>query len=189
MPPKQKITSAAIVKEGYELTREEGIEAVNARSLARRLHCSTQPIFSQFTTIESLKKNVHNYACEKFEAQVLSHKSSDHFLRASYLEVIHLAKEEKNIFSLIYLSKYCIGNDLMTTRMQYESNQLILKEIEERYHLNKNKAEDILLRVSLLVQGIATMIATSNLQFSTEEVISIVERTINDMVLGYGKGD
>lgn len=44
MPPKAKITKEMIVDAGVELVRESGIEHVNARAVAERLGCSTQPV-------------------------------------------------------------------------------------------------------------------------------------------------
>lgn len=39
-------------------------------------------------------------------------------------------------------------------------------------------------RISLLVHGIATLIATSNIQYTDEQIISIVEKTLEDIVAG-----
>lgn len=185
MPPRQKISKEMILDTAYELTRENGIDAVNSRSLASLLNCSTQPIFSQFPTMESLRINVHDYACAKFENEVLKSKDSDNFFRESYLSVISLAKNETNIFRLIYLSEYCLGKEFMETRMAYESNKLLFNEIKKRYKLDDNASRDILQRISLLVQGIATVIATTKFHYTNEQVVDIVEKTLDDMFLGY----
>lgn len=41
------------------MTRENGFEHVTARELARRLGCSTQPIFHVFQNMEEVKKEVY----------------------------------------------------------------------------------------------------------------------------------
>ncbi|MBP3368131.1 MAG: TetR/AcrR family transcriptional regulator, partial [Clostridia bacterium] len=56
MPPKVKITKEDIVKTALELVRAEGEEALNARSIAAALGCSTQPIFSNFETMDELRE-------------------------------------------------------------------------------------------------------------------------------------
>jgi hypothetical protein len=103
---------------------------------------------------------------------------------SSYLKVINLAKNQKNIFKLIYLSEYCIGENFLNTRMNFESNKRIWQEIKLKYQVNDNECSDILERISLLVQGIATVIATSNIQYSDEQVIDIVENTLEDIIMG-----
>ena len=52
MPPKVKFTKEEIVKASLLLVRERGADALNARELAGRLQCSTQPFFSNFETME-----------------------------------------------------------------------------------------------------------------------------------------
>lgn len=45
MPPKARITKEMILTAVLEITRETGFEAVNARSIANKLRCSTRPCF------------------------------------------------------------------------------------------------------------------------------------------------
>ena len=105
-------------------------------------------------------------------------------MRSSYLKVTDLAKNQKNIFKLIYLSEYCMGENFLNTRMDFESNKRIWHEIKLKYEINDNECSDILERISLLVQGIATLIATSNIQYRDEQIIAIVENTLEDIVIG-----
>ena len=55
MPPKIKITKEDIVRTAVEIVREQGDGMLNARTLAERLSCSTQPIFSNFRTMQELR--------------------------------------------------------------------------------------------------------------------------------------
>lgn len=41
MPPKAKVTREMILQTVFQITREQGFEAVNARSIAESLNCST----------------------------------------------------------------------------------------------------------------------------------------------------
>lgn len=184
MPPKTKIDKEMLLQAGLDIVRISGIDSVNSRNIAKALSCSTQPIFSHFPTMEQLRQEVHNYACRKFETEVLSENDVCHFMRQSYLKVINLARNEKNIFNLIYLSEYCLGKDFLSIRMTYESNQKIFAEIKDRYQLKDEACFDLLQRISIMIQGIATLIATTNIRYTDEQVICIVERTISDMVLG-----
>lgn len=188
MPPKQKITKEMILEAARDIVRREGIESVNSRNVAKELGCSTQPVFSQFPTMDDLRQGVHDYCCTIFEQEVLKDKANVDFLRKSYLRVVHLAKEDKNLFRLIYLSEFCSGCEFLKTRMNYESNNQILKQIMEQFQLEKEDGEDILQRISLLIQGIATLLATTNVDYSDDDICNIVEQTITDMVAGKKKG-
>ena len=59
MPPKSKVTREMILDAAITVVRREGFEQINARTVARELHCSTQPVMYQFATIDSLKRAVY----------------------------------------------------------------------------------------------------------------------------------
>lgn len=185
MPPKQRITREMILETAKTIVQRDGIGSVNSRNIAKELGCSTQPIFSQFPTMEDLRQGVHDYCCMLFEQEVLQDKEETDFFKKSYLKVIHLAKEDENLFRFIYLSENCYGQEFLQTRMRYESNHRLLAQIREQFGLNEKEGQDILHRCSLLVHGIATLLATTNVNYSDEEVCDIVERTISDMAAGF----
>ena len=58
MPPKVRITKENVVNTAMKLVKERGESALNARTIAAELDCSTQPIFSSFTSMEALKEAV-----------------------------------------------------------------------------------------------------------------------------------
>ena len=57
MPPKPKITKNMVIDAAFEVAREAGGENINARTVAKKLNCSTQPVMYHFATIEELKKS------------------------------------------------------------------------------------------------------------------------------------
>ena len=64
MPPKAKITREMIIDATFEIIRNTGVETVNARTISKKLNCSTQPVMYHFKTIEELKKTVYVKADE-----------------------------------------------------------------------------------------------------------------------------
>ena len=55
MPPKVKITKENIIQAAMDIVRNAGADALNARNIAAKLDCSTQPIFSNFATMDQLR--------------------------------------------------------------------------------------------------------------------------------------
>ena len=74
MPPKVKITKEDIIKTATQLVRESGEDAINARAIASALGCSTQPIFSNFATMEQLQENMDENLQKAIENSVLAGK-------------------------------------------------------------------------------------------------------------------
>lgn len=64
MPPKVRITPQMIVQAAFEIVRSEGAEALNARRIAQKLNCSTQPVLYSFKTVDEIRLEVYRIADE-----------------------------------------------------------------------------------------------------------------------------
>ena len=105
MPPKIKITKEEIVSAAVEIVRSSGEQALNARTVAAALNCSTQPVFSNFAAMEDLRQAVVHAAdalCREYlqrEVECGPHPP----YKASGMAYIRFAKEEKELFKLLYM--------------------------------------------------------------------------------------
>ena len=104
MPPKQRITREMILERSFTMFCQEGMEAVNARSVAKALNCSTQPIFSYFSGMDDLKGSLDQKAKELFENNLLEaihgSKTLDHYC-AAYVRFAH---EQPHLFARMFLN-------------------------------------------------------------------------------------
>jgi len=70
MPPRVKVTREQITEAALKAVRVGGEAALNARSIAALLGCSTQPIFSNFSSMEELRDEVLKAAEQLFTAKM-----------------------------------------------------------------------------------------------------------------------
>ena len=54
MPPKIRYSRESIIEAAFEVVRADGEEHLNARTVARRLGCSTQPVLYHFADMKEL---------------------------------------------------------------------------------------------------------------------------------------
>ena len=59
MPPRTKITKDMIINAAFEIIRDDGADMINARKIAEKLKCSTQPVLYQFKSMEKIKNAVY----------------------------------------------------------------------------------------------------------------------------------
>ncbi|MPM51699.1 hypothetical protein SDC9_98450 [bioreactor metagenome] len=186
MPPKQKITKQMVLEAGYDIAKRNGMENVNSRNIAKVLSCSTQPIFSCFSTMEDLKKNVFDFVFKKFIAggiEYVNSKKSLDFLGLSIQWYLELLRNEPHLYNLIFCSK---GFGIQTPDdfiSRYTSNEKILSKMQTYYELSLDECKDILLRSYALMHGIGTLIFFNDFKISNEEIVDIVKRTVAEMVL------
>ena len=105
MPPSSKIKRENILAAAVELTRQSGAAALNARALAQYLGCSTQPIFSNYGSMEALKVEVIRYAGETYGRFVAEDMASGKYppYKASGMAYIRFAAEERELFKLLFM--------------------------------------------------------------------------------------
>ena len=165
MPPKVKVMKEDIIKAAVEIVREKGAEAINARNIASILNCSTQPIFSNFASMDELRLEVIKKADEICGEYIKSEIESGKFpvYKASGMAYIRFAREENELFKLLYMRD-------RTNETRYESSELNDK-MESIVQSNTGlEIEDVKLfhlEMWAYVHGIATMVATGfeNLDF------------------------
>lgn len=70
MPANKKVTKNEIIDAAVEVFRDGGFSSVNARSVAEKLGCSTQPIYFSFKNTEELKTALTERAVEMHTKRV-----------------------------------------------------------------------------------------------------------------------
>lgn len=158
MPPKVKITKEDIVRATVELVRKEGAQAINARNVAARLSCSTQPIFSNFATMEELRLAVVEAADALCNAYMQREVDSGVYpaYKANGMAYIRFAKEEKELFKLLYMRDRSRESIPETTEQTTQMESLI----HNNTGLGGADAKLFHLEMWAYVHGIAAMFAT-----------------------------
>ena len=167
MPPKIKITKESIVECALTLVREEGGQALNARAIAAALNCSTQPIFSNFATMEALQEATLAAAYERYFCFIKSEVESQKYppYKAFGMAYVRFAKEEKELFRFLFMRDRR-GEDLSPSSDFEESVQMIMKAND----VTKETAMLMHMELWVCVHGIATLLVTSFLPIEWELV-------------------
>ena len=159
MPPKIKITKEEIIQTAIELLEKDGEGAINARNIAAALGCSTQPVFSNFASMEELRQAVVIVVYERYLGFIKSEVESEKFpqYKAFGMAYIRFAKEEKELFKLLFMRDRT-GEDMSPSSPDFEQSvQMIMKA----NGVTEEKAKLMHLEMWVWVHGIGTMLATS----------------------------
>ncbi len=114
MPPKPKITKDMVVDAAFEVVRETGAEYINARTVAKKLNCSTQPVMYHFATIEELKKAAYAKADVYHSEYLMNIKSPQGGVMLGIgLNYIRFAIEEPHLFRFLFQSNFFTGTTLL----------------------------------------------------------------------------
>lgn len=176
MPPKIKIKEDAILDVALEITKKSGIEGLNAREIARELGCSIQPVFRTFQNMENLKIALYKKVEAYFNIYMLGGMNHRIPFLGMGLAYIRFAKEEKNLFKLLFMSD-SIHVDSPMDMISGEDNLEVIELIAGMTQLNNENSKKLYVGIWLLTHGIASLVATNQCHFSYEEVENILMDT------------
>lgn len=160
MPPKKRIFKTDILRAAANLIREQGPEALTVRKIAGTLGVSTQPIYSEFGSIDALKNALFCYAREQY-LRITAKNYKEYALA-----FLRFARAEKNMFRFLYLRERTPGETLMEDINYDETIRLLRKNLE----LSLDEAQSMHRRMQYYCYSIGVMLATGYLDFSEEAI-------------------
>lgn len=177
MPPKVKTTKEMVINAAFEITREDGIEAVNAKSVANYLKCSTQPVMYNFATIEELKLAVFDKAFAYMKEQVVfpKGKRSEYPMREVGLDYISFARGEPNLFQLLFESPYAVRCPVDDLGVDLDF-QPVIEAFAEFLNTSVEEAREEWLIRYFMVHGIACRIVNQKVDYSDEQLLKFMGR-------------
>ena len=178
MPPKFKFTREQIVAAALEVTRKNGITGLTARGLAAELGSSAKPIFGLFQNMEEVQREVVSAANTLYQSYIKKGMADSKFppYKASGIAYIQFAKEEKELFKLLFM------RDRADEKIEENREEIrpILDLIMKNLGIDENEAYFFHLELWLYVHGIATMIATNYLEWDIE----FIDKALTDAYQG-----
>ena len=181
MPPKAKITQDMVIDAAFEVAREEGVENINARTVSKKLKCSTQPVMYHFATIEKLKKSAY-FKAEWYHTEYLMNSKQDDIMLGIGLNYIRFAVEEPNLFRFIFQSGFAVENSLLEM-VNSEELLPIISAMQEAMNLNMEQTKEVFITLAMFVHGYASIIVNNSLEYDEELVTKHLKRVYTGAIL------
>lgn len=172
MAAKKQITREKIIDGAYALVRRHGMSALNARTVASALGCSTRPIYLSFAGMDELKQAVAERITETYKSY-LKNELDRHIYpdyKAYGMGYIRFAREEKQLFSYLFMRDRTGENGVI------DGGDLngVYGALSLATGLTGSEAERFHAECWVFVHGIATMLATSYLELDDATVSGLV---------------
>ena len=191
MPAVKKVSREAIIDAAVEVLRESGAAAINARSVAKKLGCSTQPIYLSFRSMDELKVDMTERAIELhtrhvrewlniLDADGSCYKEHSHYSSFG-IGFVKFAAEEKYLFRWLYLDG--------VQPEQYRNDVLlsdIIAAIVNEYGYTEELARKLHQDMAYYSYGLAIMANTGHLQLTDEEILAAFRREFTALTAFYG---
>jgi AcrR family transcriptional regulator len=158
--PKQRITRQMVMDAAFELLREGGESHVLVKSIASRLECSVQPIYSYFDNMESLRLELAGMAGDYLSNYVAVRiQGKDPFVDTGKAYV-DFAKEEPHLFKSYFLRK---RPDIASFDELYkaEASQEIAGYLAGKLGITRRQAIDLHMNMIIATSGISFLLIST----------------------------
>ena len=186
MPAVRKVSKEQIIDAAVDVLRDDGFSAINARSVAKKLGCSTQPIYFSFRNMEELKAVLTERAIQMHTQRVRDsmriHEGSDSRYSSYGMGFVKFAAEEKQLFRWLYLEGEQLGpyqNDVLTSE--------VISVITEEFGYEEDVARRFHQDMVYFTYGLAILANTDHLHLTEAELREAFRREFRALIAIYGK--
>lgn len=172
MAPRNKFTKEEMVDAALQVVRKKGIDALTAKALAEELGTSTQPVFTCFNTMDAVKSEVRAAAERIYDGYAAEGLRQDIPFRGFGAQYIRFAKEEPELYRLLFLTKTDGTFDALAAMKHSQAK--VRPFLEQTYRISSGDADRYFRDLWLVAHSIATLIVTGGCPYSDEEIGQIL---------------
>lgn len=180
MPPTVRFTRDAVLNAACQLMRREGMDALNARAIAKELGGSTQPIFRLFTNMEDLHRELILYVTRQFQAHAEADmaQSDSPYIQLCTTYLLY-GRDEPELFKLLFMRDR-VSEGQYSDQTNFD---LVFNILKKETPLDDETALRFFERTWLFIHGLAVCIATKYIPCQDERyLISMVKEAYNAAV-------
>lgn len=183
MPTTIRITKEMILNAAFDITRNEGIEKLSNREIAKKMNCSIRPIYYQFKNSEELYKALYNKINSYFYDFIMKNIVDDipHYKQIG-INYIKFAQEETNLFKVLFMSP---SRNLPNTFVETDKTGFagVVAAIKLSTHLSDKAIKSFHTKMWIFVHGIATLTLSRSFKFTDEQIKDLLSQEFQALML------
>lgn len=162
------ITKGMILDAAVDIVREKGFQSLSARSVAKKIGCSTRPIYWTYENMDAFKKDVIKKAIDCVTQFKLYKKTGVYYLDIA-LGYIHMAYTEPILFRAFYVDN--IGEVKISDLSPDEIMMHDMKKEIKNSGLSKDEFRQKAAIAWLSVHGLASYVSGGLMEYDEEKII------------------
>lgn len=184
MPRSVQITKEKILTAALDVLICNGYSAVNIKSIAKELKCSTQPIAWQFGNMDNMREALTQEAVTYANKKMMPTSTNciEAFWQIGYA-YINLAFDTPNLFRFVYMGEsknYCRGG--FDSILTDSGNAILIDKLCQNLDISREQANMLFQRMIVYTHGIVSLVVAGVLNCTKEQVYSIVKDFGSDLL-------
>ena len=181
MPARKQITKDMILDAALTILKQDGMQAINIKALAKTLNCSTQPVYLAFKGMDELRAELIPLAVKEFE-ETITAQSTDRCVWLYGMEYVLFAKNEPNLFCFLFMRSNAFSE---MKRILLPMIERSITELMQTCHISHKQADLLHDHLWMHTHGIASMIATNFCDWDLQKVNRMLTECQNAFMQKY----
>lgn len=173
MAPKNKFTKEEMVNAALQVVRLNGIDRLTAKTMADELGTSTQPIFTAFGSMDTVRQEVYDSAIRLYDKYTTAGlKEKIPFLGVG-MQYIRFAWDEPELYRFLFLTQTQNNKYSAMTAMR-RLQALVRPTLMNVYRITAEEADIYFRDLWFVVHSLSTLIVTGDCPYSDREIGQIL---------------
>ena len=183
MPTKIRISKDMILDAAFEIIRQDGMEKLSNRELAKKLKCSIRPIYYQFENVEEMQKELY-IKIEQYFYKFLLDNMIEGIPQYKQIGInyIRFAKKEKQLFQTLFMNSTGLTPDAFVSK-DGEDYKEIEKLIRISTNLKEEDIKDFHTKMWIFCHGIATLVASGTVKLEDSQIQDLLSYEFQALML------
>ena len=171
MAPKNKFTREEMVEAALRVVRRKGIDGLTAKTLADELGTSTQPVFTAFGSMDTLKGEVYAAAVGVYDGYTNAGLREKIPFFGVGMQYIRFARKEPELYRLLFLTR---TQEYSAMKSMEHLQELVRPTLMSIYRITAEEADVYFRDLWFVVHSLATLIVTGDCPYSDREIGQIL---------------
>ena len=173
MAPKNKFTKEEMVEAAMRVVRAKGIDGLTAKTMADELGTSTQPVFTAFGSMDTVRQDVYAAAVRVYDSYVDAGLKENIPFFGVGMQYIRFAWEEPELYRFLFLTQAQDPAYSAMTSMRH-LQALVRPTLTHVYHLTAAEADLYFRDLWFVAHSLSTLIVTGDCPYSDREIGQIL---------------
>lgn len=171
MPPKPKFTKEEVARVAYRMIREEGLAALTARELGKRLGTSSSPIFTFYKNMDEVKLAARALALEEFKETISDYRSYTPAFKRIGMMLVSCGQNQPELFKLLFMQEHpeTVGFE-STVKDLGDVAETCISLIQSDYSMTPQEARILFEVMWTQAFGLGAMCAMKVVSLTEEEI-------------------
>ena len=181
MPPKVRITGQMVADAAFAVVRADGHESLNARAIAKKLGCSTQPVLYSFKTVDEIRQAAYEKADRFHTASIMPAGTEENPMLALGLNYVRFGHEERNLFRFLFQTDRFGGMNVEALLNDPELST-VLDVMAKGLGCGPGEAREMFLTFFCVAHGLASLLANNSMEYDEGRCREMLERVFFGML-------